>query len=576
MSSPGGSVDVATLEIIESALLNIRGEMDAVVLQSAMSPIIREQHDEFPLVTDAAGNMLVGQFGSYVPLLLETFPEEIRSGDVILQSDPYLCGGAIQHTPDWLVLAPIDYEGRRVGYASMFGHVLDCGGTVPGSMAATATSIWDEGIRIPPVKLFAEDRLNADVLRIILNNSRTPEMNEADLMALVAACRAAAARVQDLCARFGVDTYRRACDALLKRTRDAMAAIIRRHIPTEPVSFSDVVDDDGQGNGPFTMKLTVRREGEKAYFDWTGTDPQAPGPINLATHEGLFKMFVGIYLIMAFDPEISFNEGFHDLLEVILEPGSLVSPEFPAPLGLLNITLARHFDVIQGVLARCAPEFAAGAGYGSSPALTYSGTDRRGEYFQLGEISYGGLPGRPAGDGLDGHSWWPLFTNIPTEYIESYFPALVESYRSIPDSGGAGRHRGGNGVEKVYRFDADGEITIQDDRWQSRPWGWAGGRPGALSRKILFRVNGTTEALPSKCDVVAVQAGDRLAFVTAGAGGLGDPRDRPAETVRRDVRSGLVSVEAARRDYGVALTEDLEVDETATDELRRSNGRGRD
>ena len=569
MTNPSAGVDLATLEIIESALLNIREEMDAVVLQSAMSPIIREQHDEFPLVTDASGNMLVGQFGSYVPLLLETFDDEIRTGDVILQSDPYLCGGAIQHTPDWLVLSPIDHEGERVGYASMFGHVLDCGGTVPGSMAATATSIWDEGIRIPPVKLFAEDRLNADVLKIILNNSRTPEMNEADLMALVAACRTAAARVQDLCARFGVDTYRRACDALLQRTRDAMAAIIVRHIPTEPVSFVDVVDDDGQGNGPFEMKLTVWREGETAFFDWTGTDPQAPGPINLATHDGLFKMFVGIYLIMAFDPEISFNEGFHDLLEVILEPGSLVSPEFPAPLGLLNITLARHFDVIQGVLAKCAPEFAAGAGYGSSPALTYSGHDARGEYFQLGEISYGGLPGRPAGDGLDGHSWWPLFTNIPTEYIESYFPVTVQTYRSIPDSGGPGRHRGGNGVEKVYRFDADGEITIQDDRWQSRPWGWAGGQPGALSRKTLFRATGAIEELPSKCDVVAVGAGDRLAFITAGAGGLGDPRQRPVAAVLADVRGGLVSAEAARSDYGVAIGADLAVDEVATAVLRR-------
>ena len=174
-----------------------------------------------------------------------------------------------------------------------------------------------------------------------------------------------------------------------------MAAIIARHIPTEPVSFVDVVDDDGQGNGPFEMKLTVWREGEKAFFDWTGTDPQAPGPINLATHEGMFKMFVGIYLIMAFDPEISFNEGFHDLIEVILEPGSLVSPEFPAPLGLLNITLARHFDVIQGVLALCAPEFAAGAGYGSSPALTYSGTDDLGEYFPARRDQLRGAAGPP-------------------------------------------------------------------------------------------------------------------------------------------------------------------------------------
>lgn len=571
MTSRPEPLDLATIEIIENALLNVRDEMDAVVLQSAMSPIIREQHDEFPLVTDASGYMLVGQFGSYVPLLLETFDDTIDPGDVILQNDPYLCGGAIQHTPDWLVLVPIDYEGERVGYGSMFGHVLDTGGSVPGSMAATATSIWDEGLRIPPVKLYAGGELNRDVLKIILNNSRTPEMNEADLMALVAACRVAAQRVIELCDRFGADVYQLACSALMQRTRDAMAAIIVRHIPEEPVSFVDVVDDDGQGNGPFEMHLTLWRDGEKAVFDWTGTSPQAPGPINLATHEGLFKMFVGIYLIMAFDPEISFNEGFHDLIDVVLEPGTLVSPEFPAPLGLLNTTLARHFDVIQGVLAECAPEFAAGAGYGSSPAMTYSGVDDHGVYFQLSEISYGGLPGRPAGDGIDGHSWWPLFTNIPTEYLESYFPVTVEEYRSIPDSGGPGRYRGGNGIEKVYRFEADGEITIQDDRWESRPWGWAGGGEGAVSRKLLHRAGGAIEELPSKCDLVKVSKGDRLSFITAGAGGLGNPLERPVADVLTDLRRGLISREAADTAYGVVVDGDGQINEAAT-LLRRGSG----
>ena len=569
-------VDVATLEIIENALLNIRHEMDAVVLQSAMSSIIREQHDEFPLLTDSEGRMLVGQFGSYVPLLLETFDEPIEDGDVVLLNDPYLCGGAIQHTPDWLVLVPIDHDGTRVGYASMFGHVLDCGGSVPGSMAATATSIWDEGLRIPPVKLFAKGQLNHGVMKIILNNSRTPEMNEADLLALVAACRTASKRVQELCGRFSTDVYKAACDVLLDRTREAMKSIILSYIPTDPVTYADVVDDDGQGNGPFRMQLTVWREGERAIFDWTGTDPQAPGPINMATHVGMFKMFVGIYLIMAFDPEISYNEGFHDLIECVLEPGTLVHPEFPAPLGLLNTTLARHFDVIQGVLGQCAPEFGAGAGYGSSPALTYSGTDDTGQYFQLSEISYGGLPGRRVGDGLDGHSWWPLFTSIPSEYIESYFPVTVLSYRSIPDSGGAGRHRGGNGVEKIYRFEAPGEITIQDDRWQSQPWGWDGGLPGQPSRKVLLRADGIQEELPSKCDLVPVGAGDRLIFTTAGGGGLGSPKERSAELVAEDVRKGLVGTEMAITNYGVALREDLTVDEAGTAHFRAGDAVGGD
>jgi N-methylhydantoinase B len=264
-------------------------------------------------------------------------------------------------------------------------------------------------------------------------------------------------------------------------------------------------------------------------------------------------MFVGIYLIMAFDPDILFNDGFADLFVVELPPGTLVKPTFPAPLGLLNITLARQFDVIQGVLAQCAPEYAAGAGYGSSPALTFSGLDHEGRYFQLGEISFGGLPGRPAGDGLDGHSWWPLFTSIPTEYIESYYPVTIESYRTLPDSGGAGFHRGGNGVEKIYRFDTDGHITIQDDRWRSRPWGLAGGAAGEVSSKRLIRRDGAIEQLPSKCDLVSVSRGDRLVFITAGGGGVGDPAQRPPAEIVRDVLRGLVSAQAAERAYGISV-----------------------
>ncbi len=551
MSEP----DLFTIEIIERALRSLRDEMDAVVWRSAMSPIIREQHDEFPLVTDAEGQMLVGQFGSYVPELLATFPEVIDPGDVVLQSDPYACGGAIQHTPDWLVLVPIDLDGERIGYTSMFGHMMDVGGIVPGSMAASARSIWDEGLRIPPVKIVERGVFNDVALRIILANSRTPEMNEADLFAIIAACRTGAQRVCELCDRFGVDVYRAACSAILARTREAMRGVILANIPESPVSFADVVDDDGQGNGPFTLRLSVHREGDRAVFDWTGTDPQAPGPINLLTHDRLFKMFVGIYLIMAFDPDILFNDGFNDLIDVVLPEGTIVKPTFPAPLGLLNITLARQLDVVQGALAACAPAYAAGAGYGSSPAMTYSGVDSDGEYFQLSEISYGGLPGRPIGDGLDGHSWWPLFTSIPVEYIESYYPVVVERYGSIPDSGGAGRHRGGNGVEKVYRFLSAGEITIQDDRWQSAPWGVDGGQPGALSYKVLIRADGTREDLPSKCDLVAVAPGDRLVFVTAGAGGLGDAAARDRDAILHDVRSGLVTPTAARTAYG--LTGDL-------------------
>ena len=188
--------------------------------------------------------------------------------------------------------------------------------------------------------------------------------------------------------------------------------------------------------------------------------------------------------------------------------------------------------------------------------MTFSGTDENGEYFQLGEISFGGLPGRPVGDGLDGHSWWPLFTSIPTEYIESYYPVTVESYRSIPDSGGAGRHRGGNGIEKIYPFDADGEITIQDDRSESSPWGFDGGMSGACSAKWSIRSDGAKVDLPSKCDQIPVRAGERLVFITAGAGGLGEPRERDPELVADDVRRGLVTPGMAEHLYGIRVDPD--------------------
>ena len=546
-------VDLVTVELIDNALRAIREEMDAVIWNAAMSPIIREQHDAFPLITDPHGRMLVGQFGSYVAELLDSYPEELDEGDVVLLNDPYLCGGAIQHTPDWLVLVPVNYRGRRVGYTSMFGHMMDVGGIVPGSMAAQAKSIWDEGLRIPPIKIMRRGEVNRDALAVILRNSRTPETNESDLFALIAACQTGGRRIVGLCERFGADSYLGACDQLLARAREAMLAIIRRFIPEQAVVFEDVVDDDGQGNGPYKLVMTLWREGDIVHLDWTGTDPQSAGPINLLSHEGLTTMFFAIYLIMAFDSEVLFNDGYSDLFALTLPEGSLVKPVFPAPLGLLNLTLARQFDVFQGVLAQCAPEYAAGAGYGSSPAMTYSGVDADGVEFQLEEISFGGLPGRPAGDGLDGHSWWPLFTSIPTEYLENYYPIIVEQYRSLPDSGGAGRHRGGNGIEKIYRFEADGFITMHDDRWRSRPWGLDGGAHGAPSSKVLVRANGESEELPSKCDMVPVGAGDRLVFITAGAGGVGEPAERAPEHVLDDVRRGLVSEEGALANYGLRV-----------------------
>ncbi len=572
----GGKLDVVTLDLIENALRNARHEMDAVLFRSAMSPVIREQHDEYPMITDPKGRMIVGQFGSYVPEMLKMQNFDLEPGDVILQSDPFQCGGAISHINDWLVLVPVFFQGNLVGFTSMFGHMMDVGGPVPGSMPTAATSIFGEGLRIPPIKLYEGGVLNQAALDLIMNNTRTPEMNYSDLMAILAGCRAGEKRVIELCERFGADIYSDACEALLERTERAMRRLIVQNLPTEPQSFEDYVDDDGCGNGPFKMKLTVWREGEHAYFDWTGTAAQAPGPINFYLHEGMFKMFIGVYMIMVFDPQILFNDGFYDLIHVTLPKGSLVHPDFPASLGCRTHTLSRQFDVMGGALSHNAPELATAAGYGSSPHFLFSGTDQDGRDFQLMEILYGGIPGRPIGDGMDGHSWWPLFENIPTEYLETYYPMVIESYGSIADTGGAGLHRGGNGLEKVYRLLAEGDVSIHDDRDVSQPWGILGGKPGAVSKKFLIRTDGEKTPLPSKIDNVRVRPGDRIVFCTAGGGGWGDPLERDPIWVRNDVARRLVSVELARSDYGIVLEgAELTVDRRASQDLREGMRRNR-
>lgn len=568
-------VDPITLDLIENALMNARFEMDSVVCRISLSPVIREQHDEFPMICDAQGRMIVGQFGSYIPGVLEKHGNNLHEGDVFVWNDAYASKGSISHNNDWCVMLPIFHQGVLVGFSSIFGHMIDVGGTVPGSMPANARTIWEEGLRIPPVKVYEKGVLNEGVLDIMLNNSRTPDMNRSDLSALIAGCRTAAVRVSDLCDRFGREVYVDACQMLLERTHDAMRQLVLKYIPEEPVSFTDYVDDDGCGNGPFKMTLTIYRRGEIAVFDWTGTDPQAPGPINFHIHEGLCKLFFGIYMIMAFDPSILFNEGFYDLFEVILPEGSLLNPRFPAALGSRLSTHTRFFDCQAGALGQRAPHLSMAAGYGTSPHFIYTGSDKKGVYFQVMELLFGGVPGRPRGDGLDGHAWWPLFSATPIEYIENYYPVRVESYRPIRDSGGAGLHRGGCGIEKVYVLLEDGEVSIHDDREVIPPWGVNGGLHGGTSSKWIQRVGSEQlERLPSKIDLLKVKAGDKVFYRTAGSGGWGDPLERPLDKVVRDVRHDLISVEQAQDAYGVVF-DGASADEAASEALRTVKRRER-
>ncbi len=571
-------VDPVTLDLIENGLRNARYEMDEVLFRTALSPGIREQHDEFPLIADRDGKMVVGQFGLSIPDFLDGYDGTIEEGDVLLTSDPYACGAAISHANDWLVVVPVFHEGRVVGWASMFGHMSDVGGKTPSSMPTDARTIYEEGVVIPPFKLYAKGVVNEDALRIVLNQVRMPDWNRADLNGLVAACRTASRRVVEMCVRFGTATYLTALDALLQRNYDAMKVLLAMVFEDgKTLSFTDYICDDGVGNGPYELKLSLTRTGEKVHLDFTGSSPQAVGPINYYINENLTRMFFGIYMITVADPQILWNDGFYPLVDVTIPDGSYWKPKHPAALSGRNHGIGRVFDLFGGLLGQTNPALL-NAGFSSSPHFMYSGHyttgDRAGEWFQLYSIGFGGIPGRPLGDGPDGHSLWPSFVNIPCEYLESYYPLRIEKWETVADTGGAGLHRGGNGVDVAYVFEEPGAIAIHDDRWLTYPWGVNGGTPGARGTKWVERVDGTRQVLPSKCHDVPVAAGDVLHFVTWGGGGWGDPLERDPGLVALEVRRGLVTPEGAKR-YGVVLVDDAVVDETATAALREELRDGR-
>jgi len=317
-------VDTVTVDIIENALRNAREEMDAVLFRTAMSPGIREQGDCFPMIANKDGKMVVGQFGSFIHGFLDAFEGELEEGDIILTNDPYMTNAAVSHLPDWIVLVPVFKDGRHIAWSAMFGHMSDNGGMVPGSIPIKAESIYQEGIRIPPMKLYKKGVLQSDILELILHNVRTPQWNRFDLNALVASCKTAAKRCEEIAERFGDDIFYSTMEIMLERNHVAMSAIINMIVPEEPRVFEDYLCDDGVGMGPYKIRCKMWREGDKAIFDFEGTDPQAKSSINFYLNEDMFKMFFGSFTINLVDPQILFNDGFYDLVEVRIPQGSLL------------------------------------------------------------------------------------------------------------------------------------------------------------------------------------------------------------------------------------------------------------
>ncbi|KAF2186422.1 hypothetical protein K469DRAFT_572178 [Zopfia rhizophila CBS 207.26] len=564
--------------LISSALGSIRREMDTLMLRCAMSPAIREQQDEFNVITNTRGQMLVGQFGSFITQFLNGWKGTIDEGDVFVTNGVYQIDGAVSHLNDVIVLLPIYFEHKLIGWAANFGHLTDVQGKVPGSMSINAGTIFEDGLQIPIVKLYDKGVYNQALADLFFRNSRQPEWFQSDLVALVAACKTAAARVCELCDRYGLEVYQAATDNLLDQNRIAIKTIIDEKIGTEKSSFTDFIDDDGHGIGPYAISCSMQKQGDKLVFDWNGTSPQSNTSMNFYLSITMFKMFIGYYLLAVYDPHCVVNDGFHDLIEVKVPAGTILRPVRPAAVSCTTHLLGRVMDVMQALFGQRNPAYRCAAGFSDSPHLFYSGFKPNGEFFLLYQIGFGGVPARPIGDGPDCHCLFPAIKSIPTENIELYFPLIIEANEALPDSGGAGYFRGGNAQRTLYRFLCEGEVSIHDDRWFVKPWGVNGGSPGSRSRKAIYRSSswGTDEAkanmqlLQSKQDHIHVLPGDVLEWITWGGGGLGDPLTRPAHIVAAEVHRKLVTFAGAAKNYGVVVRHtDFSVNEGATQELRQ-------
>ncbi|RMY31871.1 hypothetical protein D0866_07000 [Hortaea werneckii] len=458
--------DISTVPtLIASSLASIRAEMDTLMLRCSMSPAIREQQDEFNVITTPEGKMLVGQFGSFIGQFLKIWNHKLSRGEVdpIQEGDIFITNDVYE--VETARVLQIYFEHKLVGWAANFGHMTDVQGQVPGSMSIDAQTIFDYGLQIPTMKLFEKDKMNRSVVELMCRNSRQPEWLRSDLLALISACRTAATRICELCARFGPEVYAASTGILLERTRTAVGKLIEEHMTDEPSTFVDFVDDDCHGKGPFALKCTLTKPAKnRLRFDWSGTSPQASSSINYYLSEVMFRMFVGYYLLVVHSPYTIPNDGFHDLIDVEIPQGSLLKPIRPAALSCRTHFLGRTMDVMQALFGQKNAAFVTAAGFSDSPHFFYSGFKPNGEWYQLYQIAFGGVPARPKGDGPDCHCLFPAIKSVPTEAIELNFPVRLEVNEAVADTGGAGLNRGGNAQKTLYRFLSAGEFSLHDDR----------------------------------------------------------------------------------------------------------------
>jgi N-methylhydantoinase B len=575
-ADPGGvtgRLDPVTLEIIHGALEAAIREMEALVDRTAMSAMIKEKKDRFVGMYDAAGRMIAAHVSFAGPgmvgaLLRQYPPETMAPGDLYWFNDPYFTDGAIQHLGDMCFVAPVFADGRLVAFAATYGHFRDIGGSRPGSISPAATEIFHEGIRIPPIRIVRAGAFNDEAYRLILANSRFPLDLEGDTRAMIASSRLGESRLAELFERYGLEVVLAAFDRIVESTAMAGRALLLDVIPEGSFEFFDYVDSDGHGSDPIRIGMRIVREGDRIVVDLSDSGPQTKGPVNFITTYSFVNLLFARYL-MSHDPALRLNEGlFHLIDELRTTPGTIVDPRFPAATGLRSHTRLRLSSVMLGAMLQAK----AGQSAANSPVyclyslVTHAPATGAMDYLNEGVGS--GLGARPYADGVD-VIYFVAQQNFPIEFLEREHAIRVEKYRIEPDSGGPGYYRGGTGVCRQVRVLQPGVLNTRLDNVAFPCWGANGGLAGRGGTITINPGTPAERAIPPIGDGFAVEAGDVVQVITPGGGGWGDPYTRPALWVRADVLRHFVSLEGARRDYGVVLDPvSVEVDEAATARLR--------
>lgn len=570
-------------EIVEGALESARREMELQVDRTARSTIVREQHDHRAGIFDVVGNSVTSlSFASTPTPIISRFTGKTDPGDVFIYNDVYKSDGGITHLPDICITVPVFHKGEIVAWIQCFGNVNDIGGDTPGSVPLAAFEIFQEGLMIPPVKLFDRGVRNEALYETILNNSRFPEDLRGDIDAFINACRLAEVRVEEIFDRYGKEVVQAVFEGLLERCARSFRESVLPLIPDGSYDFEDWCEYDGvQPLEPrrfIKLKATLTKSAGGLHFDFSGTDAQVVGSLNWPGSETYYAKFMGT-LFKGFVPDIVVNDGVNRVITCSVPPGTVLSPEFPAACSWRTYPLLRILDIGLGILGKASGGFVP-ASQESISSYGMHGKGADGAFYLLREITGAGSGARPFADGADTVDVAPDSKNMPGEFAETFFPVRIETLGLRPDSGGPGKFRGGMGYLKDVRILREGTVILHSDRAVLQPWGVSGGKAGAGTIWILNPGTPDERILPGKTDRVPVKPGDLLRVLSPGGGGWGDALDRDPDAVRIDVARRLVSRDSARDDYGVVLVEgadpvDVAVDGAATEALRAKLRAGR-